>query len=83
MTNLHKIPTIQSRPIRRMDNQRLIPKESRAGLISRNKQIGILGLKRFIGRHKDRTVFPADITHFARLRLIRVTGGFGAAVVGV
>lgn len=66
-----------------MHNERSIPKESRAVLIRRNKQIRKLGLERFIGRHKDRTMLPANITQLACGRIIGVAWWFGASVVGV
>lgn len=83
MLSLHKIPTIQPRPIRRMHNNRAIPDKRRISRISREEKIRILDLKGVIRGDVDRAMLPTQIADLAGLRVSFVAGGFGAAIVGI
>lgn len=81
--NRQKVPTVKSLSIRRMNNNRQIPKIRLTPRVRGQEVICILDFKRFIQRTDSRRMFATQITHLARLRLREVTRGLLAAVIRV
>ena len=79
----HKVPTVKSLAIRRMNNNRQIPKIRLILRIRGQVVIRILGFERLIQHTKSRRMLATQIADLARLRPREVTRRLLATVVRV
>lgn len=76
--DMHKVPTVDSGIVRRVDHDRQIAKIRHILWVRRKKEVSVPGFKRLVDGTEHRRMFPTQVTHLARLR----RGGIARRVLG-